>query len=241
MTAPDLAPTIESLSETVLLLRFGDRIDAVVNHHVHALASLIGADGLPGVIDVVPTYAALAIHFDIGAWSHDADPLDAARRLGAALRELAARSPAQSEAAGRVIVVPVCYDAEFGEDLDDVATALSIGRDELVRRHTAPDYRVAMLGFAPGFPYLLGLDPSLRVPRRAQPRLRVPAGGVAIGGLQTGIYPSSLPGGWRLIGRTPWALFDIARTPPNRLAAGDRVRFQAIDRTRFDALREHPR
>ena len=100
----------------------------------------------------------------------------------------------------------------------------------------ADEYRVAMLGFAPGFPHLLGLDPALHMPRRAQPRLRVPAGSVAIGGAQTGIYPRELPGGWQLIGRTPLRLFDAQLDPPSLLAPGDRVRFRTIDADEFDTL-----
>ena len=109
---------------------------------------------------------------------------------------------------------------------------------EVIARHVAGRYRVAMLGFAPGFPYLLGLDPRLTVPRRADPRARVPAGSVAIGGMQTGIYPEALPGGWQLIGRTPLGLFDMRATPPSQLQPGDRVRFEAIDTARFDELQE---
>jgi KipI family sensor histidine kinase inhibitor len=93
-----------------------------------------------------------------------------------------------------------------------------------------------MLGFRPGFPYLLGLDPALAMPRRATPRARVPAGSVGIGGAQTGIYPDAAPGGWQLIGRTPLRLFDPARQPPARFAPGDRVRFVAIDAAQFAAL-----
>ena len=103
-------------------------------------------------------------------------------------------------------------------------------------RHGAPLYRVAMLGFAPGFPYLLGLDPGLALPRRDQPRQRVEAGSVAIGGSQTGIYPQASPGGWQLIGRTPLRLFDPQRQPPCPLAPGDGVRFVAISRAEFDRL-----
>ena len=105
--------------------------------------------------------------------------------------------------------------------------------DEVIARHTAATYRVAMLGFAPGFPYLFGLDPSLHMPRRANPRTRVPAGSVAIGGAQTGIYPSELPGGWQIIGRSPAVLFDVKRDPPSLLMPGDTVRFVRIDAQQF--------
>ena len=105
----------------------------------------------------------------------------------------------------------------------------------MIARHTAATYTVAMLGFAPGFPYLFGLDPALHIARRASPRTRVPAGSVAIGGAQTGIYPTELPGGWQLIGRTPLVLFEPARDPPSLLMPGDRVRFVAIEAATFAA------
>lgn len=147
-------------------------------------------------------------------------------------------SPPSPPMGEREIVIPVCYGDEFGPDLLEVAAHAGITHHEVVARHTATEYTVAMLGFAPGFPYLLGLDPALHVPRRANPRTRVPAGSVAIGGAQTGIYPRELPGGWHLIGRTPLTLFDPDRKPPCLLAPGDRVRFRAINADEFARLAE---
>jgi KipI family sensor histidine kinase inhibitor len=132
----------------------------------------------------------------------------------------------------------VCYGGESGPDLDAVAEHAGLSRDDVIARHAAAEYTVAMLGFAPGFPYLLGLDRALQVPRRPSPRTRVPAGSVAIGGAQTGIYPRELPGGWHLIGRTPLVLFDPAREPPCLLAPGDRVRFREIEAGEFARLAE---
>ena len=134
----------------------------------------------------------------------------------------------------------MCYGGEYGPDLEAVAVHAGLSPDAVVARHAAGDYSVAMLGFAPGFPYLLGLDPALHAPRRTDPRTRVPAGSVAIGGAQTGIYPRELPGGWNLIGRTPLPLFDPRREPPALLAAGDRVRFRAIDVDGFARLAGRP-
>jgi KipI family sensor histidine kinase inhibitor len=135
----------------------------------------------------------------------------------------------EAPAMARLVEIPVCYGGDFGPDLDALADHARLGAEEVVERHAGAMYTVAMLGFAPGFPYLFGLDPALHMPRRASPRTRVPAGSVAIGGAQTGIYPSELPGGWQLIGRTPLVLFDADRDPPSLLMPGDRVRFVAID------------
>jgi len=223
---------IEPLGETMLLLRFGERIDAAVNAQVHAAARMLHDVEMPGLVDIVPAFATLALRYDAAFWA-GRDGTPPWQHLAGALRAVFATPPRGDAAAGRLIDVPVRYD---GADLDAVATHANFPTSEVIARHAAAQYRVAMLGFAPGFPYLLGLDPALHMPRRAQPRLRVPAGSVAIGGAQTGIYPRELPGGWQLIGRTPLRLFDVQADPPALLAPGDRVRFRAIDADEFDAL-----
>jgi KipI family sensor histidine kinase inhibitor len=132
--------------------------------------------------------------------------------------------PEDTSLTGREVVLEVRYD---GPDLADVCALAGLDATEVVARHTAPAYTVAFLGFSPGFPYLLGLDPALRVPRLDSPRTSVPPGAVGIGGHQTGVYPTSTPGGWRLIGSTAAVLFDPARDPAALLRAGDTVRFVA--------------
>jgi len=222
---------IEPLGETMLLLRFGERIDETINAEVHAAAQTLRRVDMPGLVDVIPAYATLALRYDAAFWA-GRDGTPAWQHLAGALRAVFGTPPRGDIEAGRLVEMPVCYD---GSDLDAVAAHAGLSTDEVVARHVAAEYRVAMLGFAPGFPYLLGLDPALHMPRRAQPRLRVPAGSVAIGGAQTGIYPRELPGGWHLIGRTPLRLFDAQLDPPALLTPGDRVRFRAIDADAFDA------
>lgn len=181
---------------------------------VHRLAAAVCGAGLPGVVDVVPGYRTVLVTVD-----------DAARL--AAVRSALPELPLGRAlvAPPRRVEVPVVYD---GEDLDDVCRLTGLGRDEVVRRHTAPDYVVAFLGFTPGFPYLVGLDPALHVPRRATPRTSVPAGSVGLAGAQTGVYPRATPGGWQLIGRTDVVLFDAGRDPPSLLSPGDLLRFAAV-------------
>ncbi|MEO7148890.1 MAG: 5-oxoprolinase subunit PxpB [Rhodanobacteraceae bacterium] len=230
----------EPLAEDTLLLRFGRRVDAAINTRVHDAAMRLRAASLPDVTEIAPAYASLLLRFDPIAWTDARDPDEAPHaRLLAAVRQLlrdthsfhnANATPAQT------IEIPVCYGGDLGRDLEDIAQHAGFDTAQVVARHTAADYTVAMLGFAPGFPYLLGLDRALRAPRRAAPRIRVPAGSVAIGGAQTGIYPRELPGGWNLIGRTPLVLFDVEREPPCLLAPGDRVRFRAIDPEEFATL-----
>ena len=220
---------IETLSEDALLLRFGGAIDATINARVHAAAARLRANALPGITEIAPAYASLMLRFNPRACAPE--------QMLAGVRE-ALRDLSGVAAIGREVEIPVCYGGTHGPDLDEVAQHASLDVRAAIEHHAARAYTVAMLGFAPGFPYLLGLDGVLHTPRRATPRTRVPAGSVAIGGAQTGIYPRELPGGWMLIGRTPLALFDPQRDPPCLLAAGDRVRFRAIDAGEFIALAE---
>ncbi len=231
----------EPLAEDALLLRFGESIDAAVNARVQLAARKLRAANLPGVVDIAPAYASLLLRFDPfarGDARGRGEPPHA--RLPGEIKTIL-RQPQSPDARAptRMIEIPVCYGGDCGPDLADVAAHAGIAPDEVIACHAAAEYTVAMLGFAPGFPYLLGLDAALHVPRRANPRTRVPAGSVAIGGAQTGIYPGELPGGWHLIGRTPLVLFDPSRDPPALLAPGDRVRFRAIDAVAFARLVEH--
>lgn len=223
---------IEPMAEDAVLLRFGHGLDPGVNARVHAAAHALRAAKLPGILDIAPAYATLLLRFD--PFVH-AGRDELRHALSGALR---AGDPAPAAGVWCEVEIPVCYGGEHGPDLDAVAAHAGLSRDEVVARHAGAGYTVAMLGFAPGFPYLLGLDPALHVPRRANPRTRVPSGSVAIGGAQTGIYPRELPGGWHLIGRTPRALFDPARNPPCLLAPGDRVRFRTITADEFARLAE---
>lgn len=240
MPAPptDAAPSFEPLGESTLLVRFGSHIDASLNARVHTGAAALRAAALPGVEDIAPAYASLALTYRPAAW--EAGGAQAWRHLADAVGAILAHAPESVHTHARSIAIPVRYGGGGGPDLEPLAARLGLSTQELITRHAGGEYRVAMLGFAPGFPYLLGLDPALYAPRLANPRVRVPRGSVAIGGAQTGIYPSELPGGWHLIGRTPFALFDAAREPACLLAAGDRVRFQVIDDVQFASLEQVP-
>jgi len=222
---------IEALADDAWLLRLGDRIDPELNAAVHAMAARLRALEPPWLRDVVPAFASLAVFFDA-----DEDPARVHAKLLALLDDEPGASHAQATAAAGDVEIPVLYGGEYGPDLESSAAELGLSPQALIERHAAGDYTVAMIGFAPGFPYLSGLDPALALPRLATPRASVAAGSVAIGGAQTGIYPRESPGGWRVIGRTPWMLFDPRREPPARLHPGDRVRFVAIDADEFARL-----
>ena len=223
-------PLIEPLGEDALLLRLAQRIDPAINARVHALAAAIDACRPPWLRECVPAYASLAVRIDPDALDGG---LDAAARW---LRSLAGEPFAGADDALPVAEIPVLYGGDAGPDLPAFAARAGLSAAQVVERHLAGDYRVAMLGFAPGFPYLLGLDPRLATPRLDTPRTQVPAGSVGIGGAQAGIYPRAGPGGWNLIGRTPLTLFDAARSPPNLLAPGQRLRFVRIDADTFTRL-----
>lgn len=225
---------VETLGQDTVLLHFGQGLDAAVNARVHDALGVIRAAALPGIVELVPAFASLAVQFDANAWS-GGEELPSTQLLRALEGLMERPVPAADLAAAR-LEIPVCYDGDCAPDLAEAAQQLQLSADEVVQRHSAATYRVAMLGFSPGFPYLLGLDPRLQLPRRATPRTRVPAGSVAIGGAQSGIYPRELPGGWHLIGRTPLRLFDLRRTPPNRITVGAQLHFRRISADEFAAL-----
>ena len=230
MTGPPSSAGIEALADDAWLVHLGNTIDAAANARVHALCARLRDQRLPWLRDLVPAYASLGVFFD--PLRADADDVRDCllRQLHGSTRDVA-DSPF-----GAAVEIPVTYGGEFGADLDAAAAELGLSAETLVQRHAATVYTVAMIGFAPGFPYLSGLDPALALPRLATPRPQVPAGSVAVGGSQTGIYPRASPGGWRLLGRTPLRLFDPSRAEPSVLAPGDRVRFRVIDTAEFARL-----
>lgn len=218
------------MGDTAYLVSFEGKVDAKMLARVRALAAALSADRLGGVTDIVPAYASLGVLYEPErvSTSHGELPWHAVAEW--LERHLAGKGKAAKTPAPRTHVIPVCYGGEHGPDLDAVAKAAGKSAEQVVKLHTGADYVVAAIGFTPGFPYLLGLPAALATARRATPRLRVPAGGVGIGGAQTGIYPRETPGGWQLIGRTGFELLDVTREPPATLAAGDKVKFKAVDK-----------
>ena len=227
------------LGDSALIVRVGKDFegspDETLNAVLQAQRRLENAR-LPGVIEIAPAYTTVAVFFDpmriIAAGAKEDGVFDwLSERIGEALSD-AREVPYQLE--GCLVEVPVCYETEFALDLDDVAQHAGVHWKEVVDLHCGAEYRVHCIGFTPGFPFLGGLPGKLATPRRATPRTEIPAGSVAIGGTQTGIYPLKSPGGWNVIGRTPLRLFDPKKDPPALLRAGDRVRFRAITREEFD-------
>jgi KipI family sensor histidine kinase inhibitor len=206
----------QPLGDSALTIAFGTEKSTELLVRVHAAAFAVSAAALPEVEDVVTAYLSLAVFYDSGKISYSeiaAKVLDVCERAS-----IAGPAPEESQ----MHDISVTYD---GPDLEDVATSLGLSTEDVIGRHLARTYSVDLIGFVPGWAYLSELDPALHLPRRAQPRPRVPAGSVAIAGAQTGVYPLVTPGGWHIIGHTDTVMFDPARDPPAIFRPGDRVRF----------------
>ena len=235
------------LGDSALILRVRERFDdapeQTLDTVLRALQQLQSA-AIPGVIELAPAYTSIAVFFDpivvAKATETPGDLFDrSVERIRAAVAADADRGKRRRPARPgvRVVEIPVCYDPEFALDIDDVARRANMSPSEVIRLHSASQYRVACIGFVPGFPFLAGLPKELATPRRDVPRKQIPPGSVGIGGAQTGIYPLRSPGGWNLIGRTPLRLFDPEENPPALLRAGERVSFRKITRDEFESLK----
>jgi inhibitor of KinA len=223
---------LEPLGDSAVIATLGSGIDAATFASVLSFADAILASKRPGITDVVPAYETVAAFYEPALFTEV--PGDAYGEVCRFLESCAERARSAPPAAGaRVVEIPVCYGGEFGPDLGRVAELCGVGAEEAVALHAGADYLVHAIGFTPGFPYLGGLPDALRTPRRDTPRAHVPAGSVAIGGSQTGVYPVDSPGGWQIIGRTPMALFRPMERPAALLKPGDRVRFKAISAPEF--------
>jgi len=221
-----------NMGDSALTLELGDHIDLSLASRVaaldHKLRSEQAEGHLAGLIEAVPTYSSLTVMFN---------PLILQRTvLKARLLVLLEEIDNAIAKAVRSWQIPVCYSTEYGPDLATVADAKGLTSEEVIHLHSGRDYTVYMIGFLPGFPYMGDLDPALHMPRRSEPRIRVPIGSVAITGMQTAIYPWESPGGWQLLGRCPLPLFDADRSEPALFAQGDRVQFKPVSAKDFCSL-----
>lgn len=222
-----MTPRFLPCADTALAVEFGDRVDRHISALVLAFAGRVQAAAIAGVVELVPTFRSLLIHYDPVAVSQ----AELRQRLAPLLSGLDADA-----SAGRLWRIPVCYHERLAPDLAEVADRTGLAPEQVVERHSAETYHVYMLGFLPGYPYLGDLPSELALPRREFPRTRVPAGSVAIATTLTAVYALDSPGGWHVIGRTPVPLWDLRRDPPAVLAAGDQVRFEPISLEAYAAL-----
>lgn len=220
-------PRIIACGDSALVVEFSDQIDEETNERVIALADMLATRPMTGVIETVPTYRSLLVAYD--------PIIIRGKTLSSSIATLLGQLSLGSATARR-ITVPVLYGEKVGIDLDELADMKHMSREELIALHASADYRVYMIGFAPGFSYLGGLPQQLHTPRLAVPRQRIEASAIGIGGKQASINSVPGPSGWRFIGRTPLKLFDLSRPQPFLLRAGDHVRFRPVDADEAESL-----
>lgn len=225
MTMP--AARILMSGDTAVVIEFGDTIDRRISALVLGLDQRLTNASIPGVVETVPTLRSLMVHYDPSITSFGV----LSERIAEHLADVEGR-----EIDGRLWTIPACYDLELAPDLEEVATATGLTPDDVVALHSGTTYRVYMLGFLPGHPYMGDLPAPLQLPRRQSPRTLVPPGSIAIATSMTSIYPLASPGGWHLIGRTPINLFDTRRDPPVLLSPADQIRFRRIGRSEYDEI-----
>jgi inhibitor of KinA len=221
------SPTIYPLGDAALVVEFGTAIHQAIHAKVMALAAYLDTYPLYGMIEYVPAFTSITIYYDLWLVSEGGKHL-AFDVMATQARGILPGLEISAPTTPRQIDIPVCYGGDTGPDLPFVASHTGLSEEQVIATHAGALYRVYMIGFAPGFPYLGGMDPSIAAPRKDSPQERIPAGSVGIAGTQTGIYPIETPGGWQIIGRTPLLLFDLARANPGLLQAGDTVRFLPI-------------
>jgi inhibitor of KinA len=234
---------IVPLGDSALIVRvreqFEDAPDETLDE-VLRVFQLLQRAAIPEVIELAPAYTSVAVFLDpVAILKTNGGGDELAKKIRSAIIPASRRHRRRTAPRRRrLIEIPVCYDAEFGVDLNRVAGHTKLSEREIVDLHSTREYRVACIGFVPGFTFLAGLPKNLATPRRDIPRKEIPPGSVGIGGAQTGIYPLRSPGGWNLIGRTPLKLFDPIKDPPTLLCPGDRVRIRAITTEEFGAFAE---
>lgn len=224
-------PKIYPLSETALCIEWGNTINELINQQVIYLNRILNKDPFTGFIESVPAYASLTVYYQAELLAEIGDhPFLFVKRY---IENLLHRTDPETPKKEPVILIPVCYDEEFGCDLEFVASANGISKEEVVSVHQQKEYNVYMMGFLPGFAYMGEVDNAIATPRKKSPRANVEEGSVGIAGKQTGIYPIPSPGGWQIIGRTPLCLFDLQKENPFLFKTGESIRFHAITKEEF--------
>ena len=216
-------PRVVPAGDSAILIELGSEIAPEISSMVFALTDLIKDAGLNSGLEVLPTYRSVLVYYDPLVCSYS-EMFDA---VNGAVERLV--EPVNVNSSLKIIEIPVVYGGDDGPDLDFVADHAGITEDAVVELHSGTDYRVYMLGFSPGFPYLGGLDERIAAPRLKTPRVLVPAGSVGIAESQTGVYPNAGPGGWRIIGRTSVPLFDVNSSTPSLITPATKVRFIPVD------------
>lgn len=221
---------IKAAGDSSILINFGNEISPEINKRIAATIHLIKDQKVEGIVDIIPAFCSLLISYDPRAIAY--------KNLTSRLKDLLKIEVSLEDNETIITEIPVCYGGEFGPDIENIAKNAGITVDEVIKIHTSTDYLIYMLGFLPGFTYLGGLDEKIHTPRLANPRVKIPAGSVGIGGSQTGIYPLESPGGWQLMGRTPIKTYDPKRDVPILFEAGQYIRFVEISEDEYYKIEE---
>ena len=221
---------ISTAGDSALLIEFGQEISPEINARITAFVHLLKAQHIEGVQDMIPAFTSLLINYDPRVVNY--------KSLTKRLQKLLKLDVNEEASASRVFEIPVCYGGEYGPDIENIAKHAGLTEEEVIEIHSSKDYLIYMLGFLPGFSYLGGLDERIHTPRLANPRIRIPAGSVGIGGSQTGIYPLDSPGGWQLLGMTPVKTYDPEREDPILFEAGNYIRFVPVSEEEYLKIKE---
>lgn len=234
-----LQPQIYPLGDSGIVLQFSRVYNTEAQQSIRACCAYLDQLSMTGLLEYVPAYTTLTLYYNPWLVSEEGrfDPY--ARMTETAWEMLAQAQTLQPESAPTLVEIPVCYGGKLGPDLTEVARHTGLMEAEIIQLHSQAEYMVAMVGFAPGFPYLAGMHEQLATPRKPQPRTLVPVGSVGIAGRQTGVYSIATPGGWQLIGRTPRRLFHPRHAHPSLLRAGYQVRFVPITAAEFEQQNKH--
>lgn len=221
---------ILTAGDASILIEFGKEISPEINSKITATVQLMKEQHIEGVVDIIPAFCSLLINYDPRVISYD--------EITKRMKRLLKMDVKAGESTKRVFEIPVCYGGQYGPDLANIAEHAGLSEEEVIEIHSSRDYLIYMLGFLPGFCYLGGLDERIHTPRLANPRIKINAGSVGIGGSQTGIYPLDSPGGWQLMGMTPVKTYDPEREVPILLSAGDYIRFIPVDEEEYLRIKE---
>ena len=221
---------ILTAGDSSLLIEFGNEISPEINQKMKTTVKLMKEQHIEGVVDMIPAFCSLLINYDPRVISYE--------ELYDRMKALVKVEVKAEAGVKRVFEIPVCYGGAYGPDIEIIAEHAGLSVEEVIKIHSSRDYLIYMLGFLPGFTYLGGLDERIHTPRLANPRLKINAGSVGIGGSQTGIYPLDSPGGWQLMGMTPVKTYDPEREVPILMEAGDYIRFVPVDEEEYFRIQE---
>lgn len=235
--------TFKPLGDSAMIVQLAEDVNPIVHQRIQSLCTLLMNEPFEGFIEAVPSYNSVTVFYEpyqvYRASSNES--MTAFQKVSCAIRQLASAITDCDSSSHKLITIPVVYGGKLGPDLEYVAHYHQLTTDEVINIHTSQDYLVYMLGFAPGFPFLGGIDQRIATPRKKTPRQAISPGAVGIAGAQTGIYPLETPGGWQIIGQTPYNLFLPENSPPTLLQSGDKIRFKPITLDEYHTYREELR